>query len=45
MKVALCFLISYDHKLKKEKLWIDWIEKNKNIINVYFHYKDKCKIE
>ncbi len=45
MKVALCFLISYDHKLKKEKLWIDWIEKNKKLINVYFHYKDKSKIE
>lgn len=40
MKVALCFIISYQHKLNKEKLWINWIEKNKDIINVYFHYKD-----
>jgi len=40
MKVALCFLISYDHILNKEQLWIDWIKPNQDIINVYFHYKD-----
>ena len=40
MKVALCFIISYNHILNKEQLWIDWIEPNKDIINVYFHYKD-----
>jgi len=40
MKVALCFIISYSHILNKEQLWIDWIEPNKDIINVYFHYKD-----
>lgn len=40
MKVALCFLISYNHILNKEQLWIDWIKPNKDIINVYFHYKD-----
>jgi hypothetical protein len=40
MKVALCFLISYEHILNKEQLWIDWIKPNQDIINVYFHYKD-----
>lgn len=40
MKVALCFLISYNHILNKEQLWIDWIKSNQDIINVYFHYKD-----
>ena len=40
MKVALCFIISYKHILNKEKLWRDWIEPNKDIINVYLHYKD-----
>lgn len=39
-KVALCFIISYSHILNKEKIWRDWIEPNKDIINVYFHYKD-----
>jgi protoheme ferro-lyase len=40
MKTALCFLISYEHILNKEQLWIDWIKPNQDIINVYFHYKD-----
>lgn len=40
MKVALCFIISYQHVLNKEQLWIDWIEPNQDIINVYFHYKN-----
>jgi hypothetical protein len=40
MKVALCFIISYNHILHKEKIWKEWIEPNKDIINVYFHYKD-----
>jgi hypothetical protein len=40
MKVALCFIISYKHILNKEKLWIEWIEPNKDIINIYFHYKN-----
>ncbi len=40
IKVALCFIISYEHILKKEQLWIDWIRPNKDIINIYFHYKD-----
>lgn len=40
MKVALCFLISYNHILNKEQLWIDWIKPNEDIINIYFHYKD-----
>ena len=45
MKVALCFIISYDQKLNKEQLWIDWIRPNKDIINVYFHYKDYNRIK
>jgi len=45
MKVALCFIISYEHKLNKEQLWIDWIKPNQDIINIYFHYKDINKIK
>jgi hypothetical protein len=41
MKVALCFIISYEHILNKESIWKKWIESNKDIINVYFFYKDK----
>lgn len=40
MKVALCFIISYQHILNKENIWKKWIEPNKDIIHVYFHYKD-----
>ena len=40
MKVALCFIISYQHILNKEEIWKEWIEYNKDIINVYFHYKN-----
>ena len=39
-KIALCFIISYKHQLNKEQIWQDWIEPNKDIINVYFHYKN-----
>jgi hypothetical protein len=45
MKAALCFLISYDHVLNKENIWREWIEPNKDIINVYFFYKDWNKIK
>ena len=45
MKVALCFIISYQHILNKEQLWIDWIKENQDIINVYFHYKDINKVQ
>lgn len=45
MKVALCFIISYEHILQKEKIWIDWIKSNEDIINIYFHYKDFDKIK
>lgn len=45
MKVALCFIISYEHILNKEKIWREWIEHNKDIINVYFFYKDISKIK
>jgi len=38
MKVALCFIISYKHILNKEHIWRKWIDANKDIINVYFHY-------
>jgi hypothetical protein len=45
MKVALCFIISYNHILNKEQLWLNWIKENKDIINVYFHYKDFNQIQ
>jgi len=45
MKIALCFIISYEHILNKEHIWREWIEENKDIINVYFYYKDFKKIK
>jgi hypothetical protein len=45
MKVALCFIISYDHILNKEHIWREWIDANKELINVYFYYKDYRKIK
>ena len=45
MKIALCFIISYEHILNKELIWREWIEENKDIINVYFYYKDLKKIK
>lgn len=45
MKVALCFIINYEHILNKEELWKEWIEPNKDIINVYFYYKNFKKIK
>jgi hypothetical protein len=45
MKIALCFIISYEHILNKESIWREWIEPNKDIINVYFYYKDFEKIK
>jgi len=46
MKLALCFLISGDHILNKEHIWIKWIEEfGKHNVNVYFHYKDYNKIK
>jgi hypothetical protein len=45
MKIALCFIISYDHIINKENIWKEWIEPNKDIINVYFYYKDLKKIK
>ena len=44
-KVALCFIISYSQSLNKEKIWIEWIEPNKDIINIYFHYKNFSSIK
>jgi hypothetical protein len=31
MKIALCFLISYDHVIHKEDIWIQWINEIKDI--------------
>lgn len=45
MKIALCFIINYEHILNKENIWREWIEPNKDIINVYFYYKDFKKIK
>jgi len=45
MKVALCFIISYEHILNKEHIWREWIQHNKDIINVYFYYGDFKKIK
>ena len=45
MKIALCFIISYEHILNKEEIWREWIDFNKDIINVYFYYKDIKKIK
>ena len=44
-KVALCFIVSYNHVLNQESLWKNWIEPNKDWINVYVHYKDYNKIQ
>ena len=45
MKIAFCFLISYEHgTLNKEDIWRKWLEPNKDIINVYFHYKNYEKL-
>lgn len=45
LKVALCFIINYEHELVKEHLWKKWIEPNKDIINVYFFYANYEKIK
>jgi hypothetical protein len=45
MKIALCFIINYEQVLNKENIWREWIEPNKDIINVYFYYKDFNKIK
>jgi hypothetical protein len=45
MKIALCFIISYEHVLQKEDYWIKWINSNKDLFNIYFHYKEKHKIK
>jgi len=44
-KIALCFIINYEHILNKENIWREWINYNKDIINVYFFYNDKNKIK
>ena len=45
MKVALCFIISYNHVLNKEAVWRKWIEANKDLFNIYVYYKDINKIQ
>ena len=45
MKVALCFLINYNNELKKEQIWRDWIEPNKDIIDVHIHFNKKIPIK
>lgn len=42
-KIALCFIIN--DELMKEDLWIQWINENSQIINVYFYFKDYNKIK
>jgi hypothetical protein len=44
-KIALCFIISYEQVLYKEHIWREWLEPNKDIINIYFFYKDFKKIK
>ena len=44
-KVALCFIISYEHVLHQEALWKKWIEPNADIVNVYFHCKHAGKLK
>jgi hypothetical protein len=44
-KVALCFIISNKQIVNKEALWKEWIEPNKDIINVYFHYTNYATIQ
>ena len=44
MKVALCFIISYEHVLNKETIWRKWIQENEDLINVYFYYQDIQRI-
>jgi len=45
MKIALCFIINYDHVLHKETIWREWVAANKDIINIYIYYKDLKKIQ
>ena len=45
VKIALCFIISREHIVNKENIWKDWIEINKDIINVYFYFSDYSKIK
>ena len=45
MKVALCFLVNYNNELKKEQIWKDWIEPNKDIIDVHIHFNKNIPIK
>jgi len=45
MKIALCFIINYDHVLNKEDIWRKWISYNQSLINIYFYYSNKTKIK
>ena len=43
-KIALCFIINYNHNLSKEHIWREWIKQNEDIINIYFFYENIEKI-
>ncbi len=43
-KVALCFIINYEHVLHKENIWRKWCEELKDLVNVYVFYSDREKI-
>jgi hypothetical protein len=46
MKIALCFIISYDHSLNKETIWREWIDNlDKHLVNIYVYYKDITQIK
>ena len=45
MKIALCFIISGEHTIKKEHLWVKWIEYIKESVNVYIFYSTYSKIK
>jgi len=45
MKAAFCFFISYEHVLHQEEIWKKWLQPNKDIITIYFHYTDYSKIK
>jgi len=44
-KIEMFIIISYQQIQQKEKIWKKWIEKNKELFNVYFHYKDFSLIQ
>lgn len=45
MKVALCFIINYDNNLVKEEIWKKWINKNKDLFEIFIHYNKEIPIK